>query len=193
MLMPATLDCALAMHGAIMTLDEESIGSSSGAPRRHVKSQSLRMEGLRAREQQEPPMFGTAAMLISVISFAIPAIAQDKELRLPENTIDCNQFKKTGPQEWIEVGTAVFNLGKIKDIHLTDQPVTPGFFKFGGIDVYPVLDQKCGVFALERLAQGPASNTTAQASITLEQAPVPKTELEQDKSASTSNQPQTQL
>ena len=123
-------------------------------------------------------MLRTAAIL-SVIGFAIPAIAQDRAPQLPDNTIDCKQFKKTGPQEWIEVGTAVFDLGKIKDIHLTDQPVTPGFFKFGGIDVYPVLEQKCGVS--EALAIGTASNITGQA-ITLAQSSAgPKAELEQDK------------
>ena len=74
----------------------------------------------------------------------MPAAAQDKEARLPENTIDCKQFKKTGPQEWIEVETAVFDLGKITDINLTNQPVKPRSFKFGGVDLYPVLEGKCG-------------------------------------------------
>jgi hypothetical protein len=90
-------------------------------------------------------MFKTAAIFLSIVGSTFPAIAQDKAPKLPENTIDCKQFKKTGPQEWIEVGTAVFDLGEIKDIHLTDQPVIPRYFKFGGIDLYPVVEQKCGV------------------------------------------------
>lgn len=97
-------------------------------------------------------MLRTAAILV-VTAFALPALAQDNAPRLPENSIDCNQFKKTGPNEWIEVGTAVFNLGSIKDINLTNQPVTPGYFKFGGIDVYPVLERKCGVSARETAAK----------------------------------------
>ncbi len=92
-------------------------------------------------------MFRTAALLISFAGFVVPAIAQDKEARLPHNTIDCKQFKKTGPQEWIEVGTAVFDLGGIRDINITDQPVTPRYFKFGGYDLYTVVDQKCGAIA----------------------------------------------
>ena len=83
-------------------------------------------------------------IFISAIGFWMPAVAQDKVPALPKNTVDCKQFKKTGPKEWIEVGTAVFDLGGIKDINLTDQPVTPGYFKFGGIDLYPVLEGKCG-------------------------------------------------
>ena len=92
-------------------------------------------------------MFRTAAIFISVVGFVVPAIAQDKEQRLPQNTIDCKQFKKSGPQEWIEVGTAVFDLGGIRDINLTGQPVTPRYFKFGGYDLYTVVEQKCGASA----------------------------------------------
>ena len=89
-------------------------------------------------------MFRQVLIFISAIGFWMPAVAQDKVSALPKNTVDCKQFKRTGPKEWIEVGTAVFDLGEIKDITLTDQPVTPGYFKFGGIDLYPVLEGKCG-------------------------------------------------
>lgn len=106
-------------------------------------------------------MLRTAAILF-VTSFALPAIAQDAAPQLPKNSIDCNQFKKTGPKEWIEVGTAVFDLGATKDINLTDQPVTPGYFRFSGIDVYPVLEQKCGVPAEEAPAQAPAQEAPAK-------------------------------
>ena len=95
-------------------------------------------------------MFRQILIFVSAIGFWMPAVAQDKVSALPKNTLDCKQFKRTGPKEWIEVGTAVFDLGSIKDITLTDQPVTPGYFKFGGIDLYPVLEGKCG---------DPASNT----------------------------------
>ncbi len=89
-------------------------------------------------------MFRPVLIFMTIAGFSLPAVAQDKETALAENTIDCKQFKKTGAQEWIEVGTAVFDLGKIKDINLTDQPVRPQTFKFGGIDLYPVLEAKCG-------------------------------------------------
>ncbi|MGO9363827.1 MAG: hypothetical protein ACLP02_10260, partial [Rhodomicrobium sp.] len=99
----------------------------------------------------------------------------DKEPRLPENTIDCKQFKKTGAQEWQEVGTAVFNLGSIRDINLTAQPVTPHYFKFDGFDLYTVVEQKCG--AIPQL-----SNMTAQEPAAAQIA-APKPELAQEKSA----------
>src|SRR6516164_4961129 len=103
-------------------------------------------------------MLRQALIFISAIGFSAPAIAQDKETTLPKNTIDCRQFKKTGPQQWMEVGTAVFDLGDITDINLTDQPITPGYFKFGGIELYPVLEAKCGA---------PASNIAAAPQATL--------------------------
>lgn len=70
--------------------------------------------------------------------------AKEKDTTLPSNTIDCKQFKKTGPREWAEVGTAVFDLGDVQDINLTDQPVTPGYFRFGGVELFGVLEAKCG-------------------------------------------------
>jgi hypothetical protein len=130
-------------------------------------------------EKQEPPMFRVGALLISIVGFALPATAQVKETQLPENTIDCKQFKRTGPQEWIEVGTAVFDLGSIKDINLTNQPVTPRSFKFDGIDLYSVVDKKCG--AITSSNQGEAVGPTPIAS---EQAPPPaKAEFKQAESA----------
>ena len=105
-------------------------------------------------------MLRQALIFISAIGFSAPAIAQDKETTLPKNTIDCRQFKKTGAQQWMEVGTAVFDLGDTADINLTDQPVTPGYFKFGGIELYPVLEAKCGAPALN-MAAAPQATSAA--------------------------------
>ena len=60
----------------------------------------------------------------------------------------------------MEVGTAVFDLGDTADINLTDQPVTPGYFKFGGIELYPVLEAKCGAPALN-IAAAPQATSVA--------------------------------
>ena len=123
-------------------------------------------------------------IVISALGFSLPAIAQDKEPAVPKNTINCKQFRKTGPREWIEVGTAVFDLGAIKDINLTDQPVTPGYFKFGGIDLYPVLDGKCGA---------PASNTAPAPQPALMAAgPILKEEVDQSPHAARAVQPAAQ-
>ncbi len=139
----------------------------------------------RMREAREGATYGqTILIVISALGFSMPAIAQDKEPALPKNTINCKHFRKTGPREWIEVGTAVFDLGAIKDINLTDQPVTPGYFKFGGIDLYPVLDGKCGA---------PASNTAPAPQPALMAAgPVLKEEVEPSPHAAGAVQPAAQ-
>ena len=118
-------------------------------------------------------------IFISAIGFWMPAVAQDKVSALPKNTVDCKQFRKTGPKEWIEVGTAVFDLGAIKDINLTDQPVTPGYFKFGGIDLYPVLEGKCSV---------PASPAPAPQPALMAAGPILKEEADPSRDAATAGQ-----
>src|SRR5262249_37493178 len=82
--------------------------------------------------------------------------------------------------EWSEVDTAVFNLGGIRDIRLTNQPVTPGYFKFGGIDVYPVLEQKCGEPLPQALTIG-TTNSKREAPVTLALDTTPKFDVEQTK------------
>lgn len=130
-------------------------------------------------------MSRAGAIAISIIALATSAAAQVKDSPLPANTIDCKQFKKTGPQEWIEVGTAVFDLGSVKDINLTNQPVTPRYFKFDGIDLYPVLDKKCGA-----ISSSNEGDTAAPVAMASEQAPLPpKPEAKQDETGPAARPP----
>jgi len=128
-------------------------------------------------------MFRIAAIFISVASFVTSAIAQEKEPQLPPNTIDCKQFKKIGPQEWAEIGTAVFDLGEIKDINLSNQPVIPRYFKFGGIDLFPVVEQKCGTDTKKDEAA-----QSGQATMELGAAPQ-KPELQGERSSAAAQSP----
>jgi hypothetical protein len=131
----------------------------------------------------------TVAILLAM-GFAIPAVAEENSPPLPKNTINCAQFKKTGPNRWIEVGTAVFDLGEIKDIHLNDQPVAPGSFKFGGIDVFPVLEKKCGT--PETPAPEQAAKTADPATISMAQA-TPRTDLDEAKAATAQPSPSAEV
>jgi hypothetical protein len=106
-------------------------------------------------------MLRTVALILIMSGLALSAFAKDNAPNLPKNSIDCAQFKKVGPQQWIELGTAIFSLGSIDDINLTDQPVKPGFFKFDGIDLFSVLDQKCGTAALDEASKS-SSDTAAE-------------------------------
>ncbi len=128
-------------------------------------------------------MLKAGAILMSVVGFSLPAFAEDREPPLPRNTIDCTQFKKTGPQEWIEVGTAVFNLGSIDDIHLTNQPITPRYFKFDGIDLYPVVERKCGAASNSNSNSDPNPGSAAPAAAGPQGGAPQKAEPEQPKSS----------
>jgi hypothetical protein len=130
------------------------------------------------------------AAIILMLGAFTPASAEEQPPKLPENTIKCTQFKKIGPKEWTEVETAVFNLGGIHEIHLTNQPVTPGSFKFGGIDVYPVLEQKCDEPIPQALTIGSESNAKGEAPVTLALDTIgPKAEVERTKGSPPASPP----
>ena len=82
-------------------------------------------------------LFGAVAILTPLSI----AHAQDG---LPPNTIDCAQFVKTGPTEWNEVGTAVFDLGSSKHTSMSGSNIPPHAYNIGGYDLYDVLEKKCG-------------------------------------------------
>ena len=61
---------------------------------------------------------------------------------LPPNTIDCAQFDKKG-DAWKARGTVLFTLGEHKET-LTDTSVSRREFVFGDIDLFDLLEKKCG-------------------------------------------------
>ena len=89
-------------------------------------------------------MFRQVLILISAIGFWMPAVAQDKVWALPKNTVDCKQFKRTGPKEWIEVGTAVFDFGRNQGHQSHGSARNAGIFQIRRDRPVPVLEGKCG-------------------------------------------------
>jgi len=76
-----------------------------------------------------------------------PALADDilppnTTNALPPNTIDCAQFDKNG-DAWKARGTVVFTLGDHKET-LTDTSVASREFVFNDIDLFDLLEKKCG-------------------------------------------------
>lgn len=71
------------------------------------------------------------------------AFAQGPTQPIPPNTIDCKQFRKVG-QAWTEIGTAVFDVGNVKQTSLSDSSIMPHFMNVGGVDLYYILETKCG-------------------------------------------------
>jgi hypothetical protein len=83
--------------------------------------------------------------LSCALALASVADAQNENTALPPNTIDCSQFQKVGSNAWMENGVAKFDLGSAKGVTLKETPILPGVNNVvGGVDLYQVLETKCG-------------------------------------------------
>ena len=60
------------------------------------------------------------------------------------NTIQCSAFKKMPDGTWYVEGPTTFRIGTFKKTTFTQQSIGPGFFTFGKVDLYKVLEGKCG-------------------------------------------------
>jgi hypothetical protein len=63
---------------------------------------------------------------------------------LPQNTIDCSQFRKDG-DAWVENGIAVFSIGSsLKNAIFSNQEITPHTYSSPDGNLYDILERKCG-------------------------------------------------
>jgi hypothetical protein len=65
---------------------------------------------------------------------------------IPANTFSCVGFTKNPDGSW-EAGdnTQPFNVGAAENIVIRDQgPIEPGWVTVGGVDLYDLLEKKCG-------------------------------------------------
>ena len=88
-------------------------------------------------------------VLVLVASCAIVtsnlARAQTAKLLLP-NTIDCAAFQKTPNGNWYVGSETIFDVGSLKSVRLGNYLVIPHDTNssFRGIDLYDILERKCG-------------------------------------------------
>lgn len=86
-------------------------------------------------------MLRIAAVLIAGW-FIVPAAAEDA---LPRNTIDCQAFVKDENGSWRVRGEiTTFDIGDINSLSVGPVPIAPGALHVGGVDLYEVLEKKCG-------------------------------------------------
>jgi len=78
--------------------------------------------------------------VLSAMLFCSFAVAEDA---LPPNTIDCTQFKKDGGQ-WIQTGESGFDVGSIKNLHVTNTKIGPHSFVVDKYGLFDILNKKCG-------------------------------------------------
>lgn len=79
------------------------------------------------------------AICASLAATVLPALAAAP----PPVKLDCKQFSKVGPNEWEEKGTASFAIGNAKQT-LTKTPINPKSQISNGVDLFAVLEEKCG-------------------------------------------------
>jgi hypothetical protein len=87
-------------------------------------------------------LFFVASCAVLVSSLALARA--DKEL--PPNTIDCAAFKKTPNGNWYVGTRTTFDVGPLKAIGLGNYLVIPHDTNssFRGVDLYAILERKCG-------------------------------------------------
>ncbi len=72
---------------------------------------------------------------------AAPASAQPT---LPPNTIQCSAFQKQHNGSWYVSQLTTFDLGTTKGMSLLHSEVGRRDFVFDGVDLFDVLEKKCG-------------------------------------------------
>src|SRR6202162_5588435 len=82
--------------------------------------------------------------LVSMLCFLSPAIAQVSQPEFPPNTLRCEGFKKTSDGTWYAEKPAPFDIGDAKEVTVEREVIGPGSRKIGGIDLYVLLERKCG-------------------------------------------------
>jgi hypothetical protein len=63
---------------------------------------------------------------------------------LPPNTIACDAFMKKSDGTWFATRPVTFDVGNAKNLTLDGGAITPKSHSFGGVDLYVLLDAKCG-------------------------------------------------
>jgi len=71
----------------------------------------------------------------------VPAAAEDA---LPRNSIDCGKFIKEQNGSWRAREITTFDIGDVTSLTVGPSEISPGSLHVGGVDVYEVLEKKCG-------------------------------------------------
>ena len=81
---------------------------------------------------------GVMVIITILAAHAKPATAQIK------NSIRCSAFNKASDGTWHVGAPTTFRMGKFTKITFTELSIGPDNFMFGEVDLYKVLENKCG-------------------------------------------------
>jgi hypothetical protein len=83
-----------------------------------------------------------AGVIAASLARDLAAHAQDSPL--PPNTLPCDAFTKKSDGTWFATRPVTFDVGNAKNLNLDGGAITPKSQNFGGVDLYVLLDAKCG-------------------------------------------------
>jgi hypothetical protein len=83
-----------------------------------------------------------AGVIAASLAWDLGAHAQDTPL--PPNTLPCDAFTKKSDGTWFATRPVTFDVGNAKNLNLDGGAITPKSQNFGGVDLYVLLDAKCG-------------------------------------------------
>ncbi|MBW0004093.1 MAG: hypothetical protein JO216_11450 [Hyphomicrobiales bacterium] len=70
--------------------------------------------------------------------------ARSEDAPLPPNTLPCDAFTKKSDGTWFATRPVTFDVGSAKNLNLDGGAITPKSQVLGGVDLYVLLDAKCG-------------------------------------------------
>jgi len=93
------------------------------------------------------------------LTLAFGTVAQAQIDRVPENTINCADFRKIDASTWVTTRLAHFDIGNIKGNGLPPNiPLQRGIFNLEEIDLVDVLDARCAGYAIKGIHVGAAED-----------------------------------
>jgi hypothetical protein len=88
------------------------------------------------------------------LTLAFGTVAQAQIDRVPENTINCADFRKIDASTWVTTRLARFDIGNMKGNGLPPNiPLQRGIFSLEEIDLVDVLDARCAGSIIEGIQQ----------------------------------------
>ena len=94
---------------------------------------------------------------------AFNTVAQAQIDRVPENTINCADFRKIDASTWVTTRLAHFDIGNMKGNGLPPNiPLQRGIFNLEEIDLVDVLDARCAGYAIKGIQLNGSSDEVFQ-------------------------------
>ncbi|MBV8964168.1 MAG: hypothetical protein JOY67_11185 [Hyphomicrobiales bacterium] len=92
--------------------------------------------------------FTEGCLLILAGMVAAPLVwgssVRAEDVPLPPNTLPCDAFTKKSDGTWFATRPVTFDVGNAKNLNLDGGAITPKSQTLGGVDLYVLLDAKCG-------------------------------------------------